>query len=246
MSEKIIELDNIQKVYKSGTLETVVLRGVSFTIEKGEFASIMAPSGSGKTTLMNIIGLLDRPTGGRYFLDNKETSKLSDNELAHLRNQYIGFIFQQFHLLPDLTAIENVLLPSVYAKNPPPDVKERAKKYLQTVGLGERLDFYPSELSGGQQQRVAIARSLINNPKLVLADEPTGNLDPQSGMEVLSVFQKLNKEGITILMVTHSPEIALFTNRVITLSFGKVLKEDIIKTPKSAQEELQRMYVINP
>ncbi len=221
----VVKLEHITKSYKIGKITYEVLKGIDLEVFEGEFVAIMGPSGGGKSTLLNIIGLLDKPTSGRYLLEGKEVSNLSKNELARLRNQKIGFIFQAFHLIPWATALENVLMPLLYRKEgiKKEDV-ERAKDYLTRLGLGDRLDARPSELSGGQQQRVAIARALINNPKLLLADEPTGNLDTKSSEEVMNIFEELNQKGLTIIMVTHDPEIAKHAQRTKVIRDGKFLE----------------------
>ncbi|MFN3406731.1 MAG: ABC transporter ATP-binding protein [Caldimicrobium sp.] len=217
----MVVLENIRKVYKVGKLQYEVLKGVDLQVEAGDFIAIMGPSGGGKSTLLYILGLLDKPTSGKYFLEGVEVSKLSSKELSRIRNEKIGFVFQAFHLVPWATALENVLLPLLYRGNITSEDLEKAKNLLKRLGLGEQLKFKPAELSGGQQQRVAIARALINNPKLLLADEPTGNLDSKSSKEVMDILEELNKEGLTIILVTHDPEIAKRAKSV------KILKDGI-------------------
>jgi len=216
----MIELDNITKVYKMGETEVVALNGVDLRIEQGEMISIIGSSGSGKSTLMNIMGCLDKPTSGRYRLEEIEVSKLSDNKLAEIRNKKIGFIFQSFNLLPRTTALDNVELPLIYGGAG--NRRQRALQALESVGLAHRSHHKPSELAGGEQQRVAIARALINNPALILADEPTGNLDTQTSREIMLIFQKLNEQGMTIVLVTHERDITAYTQRTIEMRDGKI------------------------
>jgi putative ABC transport system ATP-binding protein len=221
----MISLKHIQKTYKQGALEVPVLHDISLGIESGEFASIMGPSGSGKSTLMNIIGLLDRPTKGEYILNNVNVLQSDEANLALLRNQYIGFVFQHFHLLPRLTALANVELPLVYGGVRKMERQERAYEALAKVGLADRVSHLPNQLSGGQKQRVAIARSIVNNPTFVLADEPTGALDSKSGEQVMDIFTELNHEGTTIILVTHEDEVAAYTSRKIILKDGQIIQD---------------------
>jgi len=216
----MIELENITKVYTAGRTEIPALRGISCQIEDGEMISITGPSGSGKSTLMNIIGCLDKPTSGKYRLNGIEVSKLSDNELAEIRNKKIGFVFQSFNLLSRTTALANVELPLIYSGSG--GRQQRALRALESVGLAHRAKHKPSELAGGEQQRVAIARALINNPSLILADEPTGNLDTQTSKEIMLLFKQLNEQGITIVLVTHEPYIAAYTQRTIKIRDGQI------------------------
>ena len=216
----MIELEDITKVYKAGQTEVPALRGISCRIESGEMVSIIGPSGSGKSTLMNIIGCLDKPTSGRYLLDRTEVSELNDNQLAEIRNKKIGFVFQSFNLLSRTTALANVELPLIYSGAS--NRRQRALQVLESVGLAHRVTHRPSELAGGEQQRVAIARALVNNPSLILADEPTGNLDTQTSQEIMLIFKQLNEQGMTIVLVTHEPDIAAYTQRTIKLRDGQI------------------------
>lgn len=222
MSDWVIDAENLTKVYKMGEVEVQALRGVSLKIANGEIVAIVGPSGSGKSTLMNIIGCLDRPTSGEYILDGERVSKLKDDELATIRNRKVGFIFQSFNLLPRATALANVELPMRYSGQSR-GRKERAQAALESVGLADRIRHRPNELSGGQQQRVAIARALVNNPSIILADEPTGNLDSKSGMEIMDLLLNLNKQsGTTLILVTHAPDVAAQTQRTIHIRDGVV------------------------
>ena len=219
----IITVDNINKTYKNGSLELQVLKNISFKVDKGEFLAIMGSSGSGKSTMMNILGCLDNQYEGKYILDGIDISKSSENELSEIRNKKIGFIFQSFNLLPRLTALENVELPLVYSSVPKEERHKRANELLEMVGLKERTHHRPNELSGGQRQRVAIARALVNNPSIILADEPTGNLDSKSEAEIIEILQKLNKMGKTIVIVTHEPSIGEIAERKIIFKDGEII-----------------------
>jgi putative ABC transport system ATP-binding protein len=231
-SEWVIEIDGITKVYHMGTVEVHALRGVSMRIAPGEMLAIMGPSGSGKSTLMNILGCLDQPTSGTYLLDGEDVSTLDDDALALIRNQKVGFVFQNFNLLPRTSALENVELPLIYAGLPPRERHRRAKAMLEAVGLGQRLHHLPNELSGGQQQRVAIARALVNEPSIILADEPTGNLDSRSGQEVMGILQRLNRErGITVILVTHDPRIAGYADRILHIFDGLIERDETVTDP---------------
>lgn len=225
---EVIRLEDIMKTYIMGDSTVHALNHVDVSIDVGEFVAIMGPSGSGKSTMMNILGCLDRPTSGKYFLDGKEVAGLDDDELAHTRNAKIGFVFQNFNLLPKLTAQVNVALPLVYAGVSEEERMERAKKALEAVGLGQRLDHRPNEMSGGQRQRVAIARALVNNPAIVMADEPTGNLDTKSSYEIMDIFKALNAEGKTIVMVTHEPDIGEQTKRILVMRDGKLTSDEAV------------------
>ena len=227
MSENnnVIELLNIKKIYKMGTIELEVLRGISLSVKKGEHISIMGPSGSGKTTLLNILGCLDKPTYGQYFFQDKDISKLDDNSLSEIRSKYIGFIFQQFNLIPQLNVVENISLPLFYQGIDENIMMEKAIEFANMVGLSDRLYHRPSELSGGQQQRVAIARALANDPLIILADEPTGNLDTTTGKEIMKLLCRLNEEGKTLLVITHDINIANYSKRIIKLLDGRIVNE---------------------
>jgi putative ABC transport system ATP-binding protein len=243
MNPAVVKLENIEKTYVSGEVKVHAVRGISIEIVQREFVAIMGASGSGKSTLMNLLGCLDRPTTGRYWLDGIDVSDLDRNARADIRNQKIGFVFQGFNLLARTTALENVELPMLYQKKKitPREMRERAMHSLNIVGLANRSDHYPSQLSGGQQQRVAIARALVNQPQVLLADEPTGNLDSRTSVEVMGVFQRLNEEGITILMVTHELDIANFCKRNLIVRDGRVVS-DIAVNPRSiAEEEIRKL-----
>lgn len=221
----MIDISHIRKVYTTGAIETVALDDISFSIAKGEFVAIMGPSGSGKSTLMHILGALDTPTSGTYILDGEEVSKLTDDQLADIRNRKIGFIFQAFNLLPRTTVLQNVMLPMRYAGIPLEERKIRAQKYLEMVGLGKRLTHTSNQISGGQQQRVAIARALAMNPSILLADEPTGNIASAQAEEIMAIFQEVNLEGHTVVMITHEPDIAAHAKRVITIRDGNIVSD---------------------
>lgn len=225
MNQTVIDIQGITKTYVNGKLSVPVLHGIDLVVNKGEFVSIMGPSGSGKSTFMNILGCLDRPTTGSYRLNGDEVATLSDDELAYVRNKQIGFVFQSFNLLTKLTALENVALPMIYAGVNKKMRIERATQLLQSVGLGERMDHLPSELSGGQRQRVAIARALANNPAIIMADEPTGNLDSKSTIDVMNIFRGIHDEGRTILLVTHEPDIATYASRNVVLKDGIIVED---------------------
>ncbi|WP_308511877.1 ABC transporter ATP-binding protein [uncultured Veillonella sp.] len=225
MNQSVIDIQGITKTYVNGKLSVPVLHGIDLQVNKGEFVSIMGPSGSGKSTFMNILGCLDRPTTGSYRLNGDEVATLSDDELAFVRNKQIGFVFQSFNLLTKLTAVENVALPMIYAGMDKKTRNDRAAALLESVGLGDRMDHLPSELSGGQRQRVAIARALANNPAIIMADEPTGNLDSKSTIDVMNIFRGLYVEGRTIILVTHEPEIATYASRNVVLRDGLIVED---------------------
>jgi putative ABC transport system ATP-binding protein len=232
----LIQVDDLWKVYRTGDIELAALKGVSVLVEQGEFVAVMGPSGSGKSTFMNILGCLDRPTRGRYRLDGVDAAELASDELARIRNQKIGFVFQGFNLLSRSTAIENVELPTLYHHEADSELDgaERAREALAKVGLLERAPHLPNQLSGGQQQRVAIARALVMRPTLILADEPTGNLDTRTSVEIMALFQELNRQGITIVMVTHEPDIARFASRVIMFRDGTILSDQPVPSRADA------------
>ena len=244
----VIQTEQLVKTYASGTNEVHALRGIDLSVAKGEFVAIMGTSGSGKSTLMNILGCLDAPTSGAYLLDGVRVDGLDKNALAAIRNQKIGFVFQGFNLLPRTTAIENVELPMLYDRRPEKgvnggrkrDTRALAAAALERVGLGQRVDHQPSELSGGQQQRVAIARALVTEPALILADEPTGNLDTRTSMEVMALFQELNEQGITIVLVTHERDIAVYAKRIVEVRDGRIRHDEPVKNRRAAKDDLER------
>jgi putative ABC transport system ATP-binding protein len=241
--QPVIQLADIHKVYHTGEVDVHAVRGVSLDILAGEFVAIMGSSGSGKSTLMNMIGCLDRPTGGKYSLDGIDVSTLDRDDRAKIRNDKIGFVFQGFNLLSRTTALENVEMPMLYnhRRVPAAEQMHRAAQALELVGLGSRADHKPNQLSGGQQQRVAIARALVNQPALLLADEPTGNLDSQTSIEIMGVFQKLNEAGITIVMVTHELDVARYTKRMVILRDGKIITDEAVRDRSNAESELKKL-----
>jgi len=232
----LIEIKDLIKIYRSETMETPVLHGLNFKIEKGEFVSIMGPSGSGKSTLMHILGFLDTLTTGKYIFGGKDVSKIEDDELAEMRGNRVGFIFQAFNLLPRSTALENVEMPLMYTKLTPAERIKRAKDLLDSVGLSHRLHFTPGQLSGGEKQRVAIARALVNNPDVIFADEPTGNLDSKSGLQVMKILQDLNEEGHTIILVTHEKYTADHAKRILQIKDGDVVKDEKVINRQIARD----------
>lgn len=236
---RMITVRDLGKIYGNGEIAVEALKKVHFTIHKGEFVSIMGPSGSGKSTLMNIIGCLDRSTSGKYSLDNEFVDALDDDALAEIRNKKIGFVFQSFNLLPRISALKNVEIPMIYAGVHHKERKQRAIEALTHVGLADRMDHKPNEMSGGQKQRVAIARALVNNPEVILADEPTGNLDSVSSEEIMAIFQRLNEEGVTVLIVTHEPDIAEHTKRIMTFSDGYLTSDTKVENPLNAEDILR-------
>jgi len=240
-SAPIVDVRNLIKIYIVGQTRVRALQGISLTVNQGEFVAVMGPSGSGKSTFMNLVGCLDRPTQGEYWLAGKLVSSLSNDELADIRSRQIGFVFQGFHLLSRSSALGNVLLPMVYAGVSREERERRGHNVLRLVGLGDRMDHKPSELSGGQQQRVAIARALVNGPALLLADEPTGNLDSRTSLEIMAVLQALNAQGLTILMVTHEPDIARFAKRQVAFRDGLIVRDEPVLTPGSAKEEWTKL-----
>ncbi len=241
----VVQLEDFSKTYRTGEVEVMAVRSVSLCIEPGEFVAIMGASGSGKSTMMNTIGCLDRPSGGKYWLDGVDVGELNRNELADLRNQKLGFVFQGFNLLSRTSALENVELPMLYARPPRPgrDQRERAVRALELVGLSDRTDHHPSQLSGGQQQRVAIARALVNEPKLLLADEPTGNLDTHTSIEIMGIFQGLNRQGMTIVMVTHELDIAHFAKRTVVMRDGRIVNDEPVTRRLDSVDELRKLQL---
>ena len=237
---EVIRVENLVKIYRMGDVEVRALNGVSASVAQGEFVAVMGSSGSGKSTFMNIIGCLDRPTSGKYFLDGEDVSELSRDERAEIRNAKIGFVFQSFNLLSRTSALENVELPLLYARDThaADHRADKARQCLSMVGLGGREDHYPNQLSGGQQQRVAIARSMVNDPAIILADEPTGNLDSRTSEDVIAVFQALNERGKTVVLITHEPDIARYAKRIITFRDGRVLSDEAIRQQRAATAEV--------
>ena len=240
-NHRVIVTEDLHKVYRMGDQEVRALNGVSLEVSRGDFIAIMGPSGSGKTTLTNLLGCLDTPTSGRYFLDGEEVSRLRENQLAEIRNRKIGFVFQNFQLLPRLTAFQNVELPLLYAGIPPKKRRKRVGELLSMVGLESRMHHRPNQLSGGQNQRVAIARALVNDPAVILADEPTGNLDTLTGEEIMAIFQKLNGMGKTILLITHERDIAFHAKRIFHLRDGKLIRIEEVPEPLKAEERLEEI-----
>ncbi|KGO81941.1 macrolide ABC transporter ATP-binding protein [Flavobacterium beibuense F44-8] len=231
MAQPIIDIKSITRNFPLGNEVVKVLKGIDLTINKGEYVALMGPSGSGKSTLMNLLGCLDTPTGGTYILNGKDVSKMSDNELAEIRNKEIGFVFQTFNLLPRTTALDNVALPMVYAGYKKPERNERASQVLTQVGLEDRMDHKPNQLSGGQRQRVAVARALVNHPSIILADEPTGNLDSKTSVEIMKLFNEIHANGNTVILVTHEEDIAAYAHRVIRLRDGVIESDNINPNP---------------
>ena len=232
-----IELEQVNKTYRKNSEEVCALIDVSLKVDRGEFIAVVGPSGSGKSTLMNVIGLLDRPDSGKYTLDGGDVDSFTGDQLARLRNEKIGFVFQSFHLLPKTTAVENVELPLIYCSRA--DITGLGVRALEQVGLKDRAKHLPSELSGGEQQRVAIARALVNEPEVILADEPTGNLDTRSGLEVLAIFQELNRQGKTVVLITHDPGVAAMAGRVLKLVDGRIVSDELTEAPRDARTELE-------
>ena len=228
---EVIRIENLYKIYQLGTQQVNALDGVSLSINRNDYLAIMGPSGSGKSTMMNILGCLDTPTSGRYILGGTDVSQMEDGELADVRNKQIGFVFQSFNLLPRYSALENVALPLIYSGLPANERREMAEKALETVGLADRMDHKPNELSGGQRQRVAIARAIINNPTIILADEPTGNLDTKTSVEIMNIFEKIYSQGNTIILVTHEEDISRFARRIVRLRDGQIESDQINPNP---------------
>jgi putative ABC transport system ATP-binding protein len=244
-AEPILRVEDVHKYYELGETRVHALRGINVSVESGGFVAIMGASGSGKSTFMNILGCLDRPTSGRYLLEGIDVSGLDKRQLAGIRNRKLGFVFQGFNLLPRTTALENVQLPTLYTKIDNAERERRAREALNLVGLAERSHHYPSQLSGGQQQRVALARALVNHPSILLADEPTGNLDSRTAVEIMDVLQELNEQGLTIVLVTHEPDIAQFAKRMIVFRDGKIRKDESLLDRPRAREVLQTMPVLD-
>jgi putative ABC transport system ATP-binding protein len=237
MSEAVIRIEDAHKIYKTGEVEVHALRGVSFEVKKGEFVAVMGPSGSGKSTMMNIIGCLDRLTSGRYLLDGIDVSTMSKDQLADIRNQKIGFVFQSFNLISRTSVLDNVMLPMVYAGRPVAERQQRGRRALASVGLAEKERSMPNQLSGGQQQRVALARALANEPSLILADEPTGALDTKTSEEVMTIFRGLNRQnGITIVLITHEPDIAAYADRILRFRDGRICEDGVRKEAEDREE----------
>lgn len=251
VEEDLIRLENLVKIYDTGVIKVLGLKKINLTIKRGEFVAIMGQSGSGKSTLMNILGCLDRPTLGHYYLDGVDTAALTPNELSDIRNRKIGFVFQSFNLISRTSAVKNVEIPMIYARRSKKARRERALLLLEKVGLGQRFEHMPNELSGGQRQRVAIARALANEPPLILADEPTGNLDTASSVEIMEIFSELHREGATVVVVTHEENIAAFTHRIIRFQDGKVVSDEINPNPtitgnENHMEGLYRVHAQDP
>jgi putative ABC transport system ATP-binding protein len=242
--QAVIRVDDVHRIYDLGETKVAALRGVSMEIARGEFVAIMGASGSGKSTFMNMLGCLDRPTAGRYFLEGTDVAQMSKRELARIRNRRIGFVFQGFNLLSRTTALENVELPTLYARTGKQERFRRAVQALDMVGLGERTGHFPSQLSGGQQQRVAIARALVNQPSILLADEPTGNLDSRTSVEIMDIFQRLNDSGLTIVLVTHEPDIAQFAKRNVVFKDGQIQKDIVVDARSRASELLGKVPAV--
>jgi putative ABC transport system ATP-binding protein len=240
-SQQVIRVEDVHKYYDLGENKVHALRGVNLEIGRGQFVAIMGASGSGKSTFMNVLGCLDKPSSGRYLLEGTDVSQLDKKALAAIRNRKLGFVFQGFNLLSRTTALENVELPTLYARLPREERLQRAREALQLVGLGERMEHFPSQLSGGQQQRVAIARALVNRPAILLADEPTGNLDSRTSVEIMQIFQTLNESGLTIVLVTHEPDIARFAKRTIVFRDGKIRRDEPVQERPRAAELLKTM-----
>ncbi len=243
MDHFLVRTEDLKKDYKLGSQVVQALRGVSVEVRQGEFVAVMGPSGSGKSTLLHLLGCLDTPTSGKYFLDGEDVSSLTRDQLAGTRNRKIGFVFQTFNLLARATATENVGLALMYGHTPRGERRRRTEGVLAAVGLSNRIHHHPSQLSGGQQQRVAIARSIVNNPDLILADEPTGALDTRTGIEIMALFQKLNREGMTIVVVTHEPEIVRFAKRILRFRDGCVISDEVVDSPSDAEKILAEMPV---